>query len=451
MTTTRSNGFGGIANGTAVTVGNSGGTSGDAVSSVTTSNSTPVSDNTHVAYGAQAVKMNSGATAGAPALLYSSLAYGASTRVYFRFYIYWSSLGTSFSPPIFRGRSSTAVQALRIARTAAGKLQILNGASSQVAISANALSIGTMYRIEGSCTVTGGLGDLSYYVLHSTTPVETALSVTGQAFGSLGIDETTYGQIGTVSNIPDFWIDEIAVSDAGPIGPAIKTVSLTAGAALAGPTTSIVMTDAVLLTAAAHLTGPTTSAALTRTVQLSAAAHLTVSAAAAIVPTVQLSAAAHLAGPAAAIVMTDDVLLSAAVHLAGPTAAAAIVRHVAIAAAVDLDRPAINIAIGPTVYLAAAVELAGPAVAAAIVPVHDLAAVVELGAVAATGAITSFSPVKHLAMSAALAGPPLSMRLSRSAARRRAMPVDRRAATVTARRASAATPRPTDAITERRG
>jgi hypothetical protein len=169
--------------------------------------------------------MSTSATAATPQEMWTGLGYAAGTPVTISFYFYMSGLGAAINPPIYRLRTSGAVQVMRLVRTSTGKIQIVDSGTTQIGITVNNLSITTLYRFEFTVTVTGGLITFAYYLGNSTTPVETPINISAASLGAAGIDEVTLGQVGSLSNLPAEWFAIPTITDTGPIGPAVQTIA----------------------------------------------------------------------------------------------------------------------------------------------------------------------------------------------------------------------------------
>jgi hypothetical protein len=105
--TRKRNGWDGITNGTVVTIGNSGGSSGDALDVATVgASATLISDNTHVDHGTQALKVATGATSTTAIVGWTSLSGGTMAASIWMFIPSFASASTSTMAFRFRNGSS---------------------------------------------------------------------------------------------------------------------------------------------------------------------------------------------------------------------------------------------------------------------------------------------------------------------------------------------------------
>lgn len=222
----------GISNGTTVTAGNSGGASGNAWQSTSSTGATLVSDNTHAAHGTQSVKIatTSAATSSTTWTLTASLTW------WFRVYIWIDSIVAATNPSIIRLRgTSDSVQAMRVTFSDTRHLQIRDGGNSLVSTMTGTFNFGAFYRVEGFVTPgTGaatGAGEVKLFLGDSTTTVSNGtLSTTGQNFNGTtltggNIDAMNFGQVVALASLPAEWFDDFAASNVNYVGPQVQTLS----------------------------------------------------------------------------------------------------------------------------------------------------------------------------------------------------------------------------------
>ena len=215
--TTRGNSFEGIGNGVTVTAANSGGVSGDAFDSVTIpAGCTVISDNTHAAHGGQACKQQIGGTALGCAVNWLLTAAGT---VYYRAYLYVPAF-PSATIRVVNVRSGASFAAA-MALTATGKLQMQASTGGQMAITTASVPTGAWFRVEGFfiASATAGQGEVKLFTsMDSTSPAETKTSAA--TFNTLAnFDQTQIGIASNVATTGPWWLDDLAVSTAGYVGP----------------------------------------------------------------------------------------------------------------------------------------------------------------------------------------------------------------------------------------
>jgi len=226
--TTVVNRFDGISNGTTITTANSGGTSGDALDTAPIgSGGAIVADNVHVAHGAEACKITGGATAAATYFGYTSTgAIGSVATHYFRFYFYATA------------NPSSATIRLYVCSNAAGNLCIISmgvggvtsmsyGVSNTAAFSTPVISLNTLYRYEGFCTVSATVGavGLATYLGDSLVPVTSPAPLTGLNVGSSNPLTYAWGNFPGIANYGTYWFDDVGISSDSPLGPAMRQFS----------------------------------------------------------------------------------------------------------------------------------------------------------------------------------------------------------------------------------
>jgi hypothetical protein len=218
----------GIPNTNTVTAANSGGTSGDAYQSTSSTGATLISDNTHAAHGTQSVKIAT--TSSATAFVTWTLT--ASGTWWFRVYFWVDSITAATNPSIMRFRGTTdTVQCIRVTFDATAHLQIRNTSNSVVSTMTAAFTLSQWNRVEGFCTpgngTTTGASDIKLFVADNGTPVTNGtLSTTGQNYGSVtNIDAVSFGQLVAFTSLPAEWMDDFAVSNVAFVGPQVQTLS----------------------------------------------------------------------------------------------------------------------------------------------------------------------------------------------------------------------------------
>ena len=217
--TSKTNTFEGQTSGTAWSVANSGGGSGDAWDALTTSGTvTAVYDNAQAFNGSQSLHLTCAASS-QQIMRWTGLN-GASNSA--RFYL--RIVASSAAQDIVQFRNGSG-QAAAIGLSSSRQLQIKN-ALGGVLTSFTALALNTWYRVEmqvtkGVATATpfDGTVTAAYYLGDSTTPVETAYTSTAVNTGTGNLVEWRIGKLTTSPSLEVF-IDSVGVNDASanPLG-----------------------------------------------------------------------------------------------------------------------------------------------------------------------------------------------------------------------------------------
>lgn len=231
--TVKTNTFEGGTNGSAVAAAGSGGTSGDAFSSVTISSpGTLVYDNAQAAHGVLSAKLTGGGASGAVAVYYDFTASGAvAVRVYF----YFTALPTADHHLISMQTVGGATRLFSIHINGASKLRIADASGTTgVWTAANTVPLNQwicvqMYAAPGS-TTSNGVAKGGVYLGDSTTPIEAIYSSTtanlgaGQTIGRVVIGKTNTSTFATA-----YWLDDIKVDDAATdlLGPVVAVPAAT--------------------------------------------------------------------------------------------------------------------------------------------------------------------------------------------------------------------------------
>lgn len=221
MAVTLTNSLEGGTNGTGITAGNSGGASGNAFDAVTGGGSITYS-NVTAAHGVLSAEV-ANASNQAYAAWRASLTATSIATVWFRVYCYLTA-----NPPslwtVMRPESGSAARAAEFGVTASGNIQALNQSGASVHTGSATVPLSTWFRIEGFCTGSATVGQVSwnlYNVKDSTSPTETYTSAaTVNTLGTI----TGIGY-GTVRNITQTaWIDDLGASDTTYLGPVVPFV-----------------------------------------------------------------------------------------------------------------------------------------------------------------------------------------------------------------------------------
>jgi hypothetical protein len=220
-TITLDNNAEGGTSGTTVTVANSGGNSGNAFNTVSIgTGATAVFDGTEAAHGGLSYAFATGSTA-AIARVQWTAAMGTQTQVWYRAYLYFNSDPAAAVRVLDQDQSHSASAVVVV--LSSGKLQVRTGAAgTQTLTTTNTIPLHQWFRIEGYTigSATAGQVQLELFkIADSTTPDETDTSAsTINTYGAM--DTYNFGVSTNTANVAEYWEDDIAVSNAGYIGPA---------------------------------------------------------------------------------------------------------------------------------------------------------------------------------------------------------------------------------------
>jgi hypothetical protein len=173
-------------------------------------------DNTHPGHGTLAAKIATGASAVSSSAQWTT-ALGTPSQIFGRCCLYFTANPT-VNAPFGRGLASGA-QKYRLVVTTGGKVQLLNAANTQAAITTNSIPLNQEFRVEWQAvgSATGAFQLLLFSNKDDTSALET-LSGTDN-FTAGNYDEVRFG-VGTgVANVVAYWLDDAAVNDTGLVGP----------------------------------------------------------------------------------------------------------------------------------------------------------------------------------------------------------------------------------------
>jgi hypothetical protein len=244
--TTLTNSAEGGTNGTTATTANTGGTSGSAFDSVGIgSGASLIFDNTQAAHGGLSYKFATGATAADVNVKWDTSLGSSLTTVWFRLYGYFTAHPAA-KTPICILRSGTA-NASQVSVLPSGKIAMSASASgTNVLTSTGTIPVNTWWRLEGFCTGNASTGQIEFKLFTTSpdavTPDETQTSSATQNTTGL-LSRADFGNSsGALANMGPYWQDDLGVSDAAYLGPAVtgQTVNLvTAQETIAAPVPSL--------------------------------------------------------------------------------------------------------------------------------------------------------------------------------------------------------------------
>ena len=205
-----------------ITSANSGFTSGNAFDSVGTgSSATTVFDNTHAAHGSQSAEL---ATIGSAATYVQWTTAGSAPNVaqaWFREYLYFTANPTNQHKVWSCVNGGTAVMSVFV--TTSGKLLVTYSGSGTTFVTFTAsIPLGAWFRVEGFIIASATVGQVSaslYTVKDSATAAESHTSAANLNTASGNPTAYNFGTFTAVAAVGPYWMDDIALSSTGPVGP----------------------------------------------------------------------------------------------------------------------------------------------------------------------------------------------------------------------------------------
>jgi hypothetical protein len=206
--------------GATVTVTNSGGNSGNAFNVVSVGTGATVSfDSSQAAHGGLSYGFATGSTASLARVQWTT-SMGTQTQVWYRAYLYFNSDPAAAVRVLDQDQGHNASSVVVV--LSSGKLQARTGVTgAQTFTTTNTIPLHQWFRIEGYTigSATAGQVQLKLFkTADSTAPDETDTSApTINTFGSM--DTYNFGISSNTANVAKYWEDDIAVSNAGYLGP----------------------------------------------------------------------------------------------------------------------------------------------------------------------------------------------------------------------------------------
>lgn len=184
----------------------------------------------------------------------------ASDVVYTRFYARFQAFASSLNRFVSLNSTSDTVTVGNIRIITGGIPRLYNSSGSQVGSSGSAIPVDTWIRMETKFDKTAGTIELRIYSTNAQgSTADDTLS--GSATISAQMDGAWFGYSASIASGNDFWIDEVAVSNTGWLGPASNVPGETVinSFMTTTDTTQIAGTDIVATTNVAMATTDTTS------------------------------------------------------------------------------------------------------------------------------------------------------------------------------------------------
>lgn len=203
--------------GTAVTIGNSGGASGDPWQNVSTGTGNTITFDSTAAHGGLSYKVVTGTTANS-FLQATGLTVSTNTRMVTDFAFRMGALPTTQVWQFARFTNSAGASLATLGMAASGGImQVINAAAVvQTASNSPALSANTWYRVVFACTpgttTSNGTIELAIYLLGSRTPIWT-WSSSAQNAGTTAVERLLFGALQTPTQSKTGWFDDIRVGD----------------------------------------------------------------------------------------------------------------------------------------------------------------------------------------------------------------------------------------------
>jgi predicted phosphohydrolase len=202
--------------------GNTGGASGDYFDIVSkTSDGTLESSSLYAAHGTYSIKNATGTTV-SPTYYSWTTQMGTQHKVWFRLYLYYPAT------PTIQHRVWAAVSGATLCGAvyvnATGHLWFGNTAGGAIFTFSGAIPAGQWIRVEGFLAGDASVGQVwlaQYNSKDSTTPDEQNTSAaSANTFGDPSLFR--YGVSNSVASVPAFYMDDLGLSNAGPLGPALS-------------------------------------------------------------------------------------------------------------------------------------------------------------------------------------------------------------------------------------
>ena len=225
---TLTNNFDGITpSGTAVSVANSGGASGNAFDSIDLgSGAAIVSDSAHAHSGSLSGHFTTGATAAKCDLLWSTSA-GTNAQVWFRLYLYFTANPAALTHVYCCETTGGATQCISVRVTTTGKIRVEDSTFTQILITAASITLNQWVRVEGFVIGSATVGQAEvklFNVTDSVTPTETQTSAATMNTGG-PVAFNNFGNLATVANA-SYWLDDLGLTNVGYLGPVAVPTSI---------------------------------------------------------------------------------------------------------------------------------------------------------------------------------------------------------------------------------
>lgn len=219
--TTLTNSFEGGTSGTTVSAANSGGASGNAFDFVTAgSGATLAFDATEAAHGLLSCKVATVAAATSFTQWATSGQLPSTATLYVRGYFYFT--GNPAGTIRLVNATGAGGSVGTISLTAAGKLLLTYGSGGTTFVTFTAtVPLSAWFRVEGFFTASATAGQVSgsLFTGDSVTATETHTSAANLDTSATNATTLSYANSSSIGSVGPYWMDDVAVSTTGPVGP----------------------------------------------------------------------------------------------------------------------------------------------------------------------------------------------------------------------------------------
>jgi hypothetical protein len=224
--------------GTTVTIGNSGGASGNAWDATSIGvGATDASDSAHAAHGALGNQLATAGTAGTSYNKWTTSA-GSITQHWFREYLYFTANPAASHRVYSVFQTATLCAAVRLGTS--GTITFLDSAGVAIVgcTTTNSIPLNKWFRIEGFIIGDVAVGQVELKLFSNAddiAPLETVTSAATQALTGAPNDYR-FGMGSSLANVGPFWMDDVGLSDTGYLGPVAVASAAGIGTAQPGRT-----------------------------------------------------------------------------------------------------------------------------------------------------------------------------------------------------------------------
>ena len=205
--------------GTVISAGNSGGGAGTAFSVITGS---PTYSVTHVKAGSLAMSVDTTGTYAETHVAWTGLG-SFTTNVWFRTYMYLTANPVATQPRLLCARTSAAANSGFVTMTTAGLLQSMNAAQAGSGTGTVPVALNQYIRVEWRILSSTTVGESEWWLYNTPeAPIgsfDDHTNTTGMVLGA-NTDGIRYGAATATGPANfHFWMDDVAVSSTGQVGP----------------------------------------------------------------------------------------------------------------------------------------------------------------------------------------------------------------------------------------
>ena len=213
------NSFEGGTNGVTITSGNSGGASGNAFNLVGATGVTNTYSNANAAHGSLSGELST-TTAAVAYWRWNAPSFPSVSQAWFRFYAYFTA-NPANQHRVWNATGSASVASVFV--SISGKLQVTYGGSGTPFVTfTTSIPLNQWFRVEGFVVANASAGQVSaslYSAMDSVIPTETHTSAANLNTASGNPSTYSFGCSSSVASVGPFWMDDLGLSDTGPLGP----------------------------------------------------------------------------------------------------------------------------------------------------------------------------------------------------------------------------------------